>query len=104
MIAHSRRDPFHRACDDRRTDGGMKKKPVNPYTELRTRFERYKCAVKFPERIVMFSIAFDKLRGSYRFDDIYERTHAADALGWDVRLRAGTDGLRFEYIRRPKED
>lgn len=48
----------------------------------------------------MFSYPKKDLRGSWSLDDVYQRTMAAQALGWNVVLRADDDGLHVDYAEK----
>jgi hypothetical protein len=50
--------------------------------------------------IGMFLYAKDKIKNSWTLDDLYERTMAAQALGWDVIIKADNEGLHVNYIQR----
>jgi hypothetical protein len=44
-----------------------------------------------------------KLGEHWTLTDLYERTAAAAQIGYDVRIVSADDGLRVEYVERPKE-
>lgn len=82
----------------------MKRKPINPYDVLRNKYYQLRSAVLFPQRRQMWHYDIDSIKrgDTYRLNSLYQRVHAANTLGWDVRLVAHDDGLRVEYVRRPE--
>jgi hypothetical protein len=78
----------------------MKTKPVTPYARLLKQFIKYCDYVEYRDNRKMFLFKRDELLKGYSLSDVYERTRAADQLGFDVILRTDADGLHVEYIRR----
>lgn len=78
----------------------MKEKPKNPYQRLLDDVKKFACSVKYAHRKVMWVYPKGRLKEGWKLDDLYERAKAADQLGYDVRIVAGDDGLRVEYVKR----
>jgi hypothetical protein len=81
-------------------DKPMKAKPITPYQRLLDDFREYAGKVECRRRKPMFFIPKNRLSEGWRVDDIYERTAAAEQLGYDVILIADLDGLRIRYIEK----
>lgn len=77
----------------------MSTKRINPYQRLLGVARQYACDVKHCTRKTMFAIKKDDLSAGYSMRDVYERTKAADQLGYDVVVIAG-DELTFQYRKR----
>lgn len=82
----------------------MKSKPINPYDVLRGKYRQLRLEALSPQRRQMWHYDLDSIKrgDTYALDRLYQRVHAANTLGWDVRLVAHDDGLRVEYVRRPE--
>ena len=79
----------------------MRQKPINPYTRLLMDIRAFCGELKYRPTKTMFFIKKADLRGSsYSLDDIYERTRAAEQLGYEVHVIAEDDGLRFNYVKK----
>ena len=78
-------------------------KRVNPYRRLQQIAMEYASQVDWPEKKAMFLIPIAKVRNqtAFSFLDIYERTKAAEQLGYRVVIEARDDGLSFQYIKKP---
>lgn len=80
----------------------MKAKPITPYQRLMDDFREYARKVNYPKRVAMFLLPKDKLSQAWKLEDVWERTKAAEQLGYDVTVRADDDGLHFGYVcKRP---
>jgi hypothetical protein len=78
----------------------MKEKPVTPYARLLEKVNDFASKVAYPRRVAMFWYAKAKLGDGWSLTDLYERTKAADQLGYDVVLLAKDDGLHVQYVQR----
>lgn len=74
-----------------------------PYNRLKRVVQEYMTRVQLPMRKTMWMYPKEKLRETWRLDDLAERVQAADQLGFDVRLRMSDQGLVAEYVKRPGE-
>jgi hypothetical protein len=54
----------------------------------------------FRETKGLFFYPKEKLRDGFRIDDLYERTIAAQTLGWNVIMEADDKGLHFSYAKK----
>jgi len=76
-------------------------KRIMPYERLMQRVCMYQSKVVSPRVRGLWSYPKDRLAEGWPLTSLYERTKAADTLGYDVRLRAMEDGsLRVEYVER----
>lgn len=80
-----------------------KTKPVTPYQRLLDDVTRYLSTVRFPTRKSLWTYPKAKIREGFRLDDLYERTAAADLLGYDTVLKATDEGLVVQLRQRPDE-
>ena len=76
---------------------------LTPYQRLLDLFREYLSKVEYPTRMVMWIYPKDDLGKSWSLDDLYQRTLAAEQLGFNVVLRAEKDGLKVEYRKKPPE-
>jgi len=78
-------------------------KPVTPYARLFSKVRQFESRVMFPETKELWTypnVSYESNKWNLR--DLYERTKAADQLGYDVRLIAQDDGnLIAQYVKRP---
>lgn len=81
----------------------MRAKPITPYARLLREVMRWAHSAKYRHTVTMCVFPKEKLGGSWRVDDIYERTIAAKALGYDVMLEAKDDGLHVRFVKRVPE-
>lgn len=77
-----------------------KEKPVNPYQRLLKEVKQWAFKAKHRHVVSMFMYPKARLAEGWSMVDAYERTKAAEQLGYDVRLVAADDGLRVQYIKR----
>ena len=82
----------------------VKKKPITPYQRLLDDFRLYISSVECP--VVLKTMFFYKKsdldnHDAWMMDEVYERTIAAEQLGYDVIIRADNDGLRIMYRTKP---
>lgn len=79
----------------------MKQKPITPYARLLDEFKAFCDAIDYRSRITMFFFKKSSLKeGGWSMSEVYERTRAADTLGYDVVIEAADDGLRFKYVKK----
>jgi hypothetical protein len=74
----------------------MSQKPVNPYDKLLESGRELGRQVTNPRVTLMCKATQENMKS------IYSRVSAADALGWDVRVRAINGELLMEYVERPR--
>lgn len=81
----------------------MKTKRITPYKRLKDQFLEFanKCLIRRRRNMWMYPHA--KLNEGWRLHDLWERTAAAEQIGYDVQLRADKDGLHVEYIAKLPE-
>ena len=79
-----------------------KQKPKTPYQHLIEKCKTWAFSVVYPRRTIMFVIPKARLSEAWTLADVYERTKAADQLGYDVVLVAADRGLEMFYRKRPK--
>jgi hypothetical protein len=81
----------------------MKSKPITPYIRLLSEAKKWAFSAKHRHTVSMFWYARAKLGDGWSLTDLYERTKAADQLGFDVRVVAKDDGLHVQYVKRCPE-
>lgn len=59
--------------------------------------------VVYPKVKPMFFFPKKRLNEAWSLAEVYERTSAANQLGYDVYLSADEDGLRFKYVEKRPE-
>jgi hypothetical protein len=74
---------------------------INPYVALRDKCARWARDVLYPRRVEMFTYPRNKLQIGWNLVELYERTRAADQLGYDVVLSTTTETLVVTYRKRP---
>ena len=73
-----------------------------PYHHLAEDFDNFKRKVRFPRTVSMWHYPKGKLTEGWNLLDLYERTKAADQLGYEVVLVAADEGLKVQYVaKRP---
>jgi hypothetical protein len=75
-------------------------KPVTPYARLLQSFKEYARAVEYRQRVTMWLYPMEKLSERWNLLDLYERTKAAEQLGYDVLVSAEDEGIVVRYIKK----
>lgn len=78
----------------------MSEKRETPYQRLLKAAQGFWYALPRSYKSTMFFWPKNRLREGWVLDDVYERTKAADQLGFDVIVMADDDGLRMQYRKR----
>lgn len=78
-------------------------KPATPYQRLLNAVRRFHAAAKYPPRKMMFFVPKDKLSEGWALQVVADKTETANQLGWAVEVKVESDGLRFEYVKRPDD-
>lgn len=78
----------------------MKTKPVTPYARLLEQFKEFCDDVFYRPNPPMFFYPKNNLKDGWNLVDVYERTAAANTLGFDVMLTAKENGLQVTYIKK----
>lgn len=73
----------------------------NPYNRLLGKAKDFAFRVKYPRCKTMWVYPRARIDEAWRLGDLYERTKAADQLGYDVKIVAGDNGLEVQYVKRP---
>ena len=73
---------------------------INPYQRLLNEVREFCRKIKYPHKKLMWYYPKAKLNSSWSLGDLYERTKAADQIGYDVKLEAKDDGLRVLYVKK----
>ncbi len=77
---------------------------MNPYTRLIERCSVWSVKVRCPKIRAMFTFTnAEHGPGNYSLYEVFQRTAAADQLGFDVRLRVRGKDLITEYVERAPE-
>lgn len=82
----------------------MKTKPINPYSALLSRAQKYRSRVINPVKKGMWQYPKNRLDEGWALKDLWERTAAANQLGYDVKLEATDAGLEVKYVLRPLDE
>jgi len=78
----------------------MKTKPKTPYQRLMEQFCQWANECTHRGRVDMWRYPKDKLGERWTLGDLWERTAAAEQLGYDVQLSANKDGLLVQYVKK----
>lgn len=77
-----------------------KRKVVTPYARLLEEIQDFGRKVRYPHTVTMWNYPKANLSSSWRLDDLWERTQAAEQLGYEVNLVANDEGLRVVYRKK----
>lgn len=78
----------------------MKEKRKNPYQMLMEDIKEFARKVRFRNTINMWHYPKAKLDTGWNLTDLWERTSAAEQLGYDVVLEANENGLTVKYVKK----
>lgn len=78
-------------------------KTISPYTRLLNDAKNFIYKIHNPSRIFMWRYPKDKLGERWTLTDLYERTKAAEQLGYDVIVIAEDNGLTIQYRKMMPE-
>lgn len=82
----------------------MKQKPITPYARLLETCRRWANSARYPIRKPMFTYAnASETDRSFTIADLYQRTAAADQLGYDVLVQCEGKNLVVTYRARVPE-
>ena len=73
---------------------------INPYQRLLDKIVSFCDSLKDRHPRIMFTYPKEELNTNWSMPQLYERVAAADQLGYDVKLKATTEGLEFWYEKR----
>jgi len=68
---------------------------INPYQRLLDKVVSFCDSLKNRHLRIMFIYPKEELNTNWGILQLYERVVAADQLGYDVKLKATTEGLEF---------
>ena len=80
-----------------------KQKPKNPYVRLVEDLQGLVRKILSPHRRQMFTFDVNALNHPWALAAIFQRTHAAQQLGYTVEVIADSNTLKFQYVQRPSE-
>lgn len=72
----------------------------NPYTALKEEFRQWVNKVEFRRKFSMWLYPKAKLNEGWKLGDLWERTKAAEQLGFDVILLAADEGIIVKYVEK----
>ncbi len=75
-------------------------KQKNPYQRLLDEIKDWCRKVKYRHEKTMWLYPKNRLDEGWALRDLYERTQAAQQLGYDVQLVASDDGLSVRYKKQ----
>lgn len=75
-------------------------KTMTPYAKLKQDIKEFVNRLRLPQVVTMWCYPKNKLNSGWDLTDLYNRTHAANACGWDVILKATDDGIVVSYRQR----
>ena len=75
-------------------------KPKNPYQRLLDDIKDWCRKMKYRHEKTMWLYPKSRLDEGWALRDLYERTKAAEQLGYDVQLVANDDGLSVRYKKQ----
>lgn len=73
---------------------------VNPYTKLLSDIKSWCYQITYRHIKSMWVYQKSDLKGRWDLTDLFERTAAAEQLGYDVVLRATRAGLEVNYVKQ----
>jgi len=76
---------------------------INPYTRLLKTCKEWANKIKYRHTVNMWRYPKDNLSSGWDLKDLWERTKAAEQLGYDVILVAKDDGLSVNYVKKIPE-
>ena len=68
-----------------------------PYSRLLNKIKKFSEELKLAHTANMFAISKQDLGKSYGFQDIWERTMAAQQIGYEVVIKADLEGIHINY-------
>lgn len=77
----------------------MTAKRLNPYCRLLKDIRKFVNDLRFRHTKSMWRYPMNKLNNTWSLKDLYERTKAAEQLGYKVELIADDDGLNVMYVK-----
>ena len=72
----------------------------NPYTRLLGEIKEFCFKVEFRHVKVMWNYPKNRLGEGWELSSLYQRTQAAEQLGYDVQLVANDEGLSVQYKKK----
>lgn len=79
-------------------------KRISPYTRLKKIASEWAVKALYPHARPMWCYPRNKLESkSWCLAALYERTAAAEQLGYDVKLKATDSGLEVKYVKKVPE-
>lgn len=83
----------------------MKLKRKNPYKMLFEDIVDFCRKIRLRDETHMFHFPIDKISTHVGWDiyDLHQRTMAANQLGYDVVIKASSDGLDVKYVKKLPE-
>ena len=73
---------------------------MSPYTTLLNEIKEFCRKLRYPHEETMFLYPKSDLSKNWSLSDLYERTKAAEQLGYDVIVQAHEKGLSVIYRKR----
>lgn len=81
-----------------------KPKPITPYRRLKDAARKFAASIEYAPTRRMWTYPKDKLGHQWKLEDLWERTKAAEQIGYDVVLEAhDTEGLIVRYRKKPDQ-
>ena len=76
---------------------------MTPYRRTLDAFRKFARSVRYPDEKLLTEFAVGDVRAGSNFSlqKLYQRTAAANKLGWDVHLRADETTFTAHYVKRP---
>lgn len=81
----------------------MTTKRINPYQRLLEEIRSYIRKVKYRHTKTMWIYPKKVLTDGWDLGFLYQRTAAAEQLGYDVQLKATEEGLVVQYVKKIPE-
>ena len=78
-------------------------KRVTPYQRLFKEVQEFVFSVKYPQKADLFFYSKSEINSgsAWRLDAVYQRTMAAQSLGYEVIITADGNGLQMSYRKKP---
>lgn len=75
-------------------------KRLNPYSRLLEEIKDFCVKIRLRNTVLMWYYPIDELNKAWNLDDLWQRTIAADQLGFEVHLVPTERGLEVKYVKK----
>ena len=76
------------------------KEEKSKYNTLKREANEYYDKIDKRKKILMWMYPKDKLESMWSIKDLWDRTSAAQSLGWDVIIESSAEGIKVYYVEK----